>query len=267
VAGEIRNLQYLNGRYFARMGVPKDLRKAVGKTELRASLGPDRRAAVRKLPIEVAKFLDVLAEARRVSGDEKRMPRRLLTAVELAHLHYEEMLEHDEKARNFPREPGEPTVASLNRLFSDGRLAALARVASGSAQEDEIRALVGVSLDVLQERGLIDATHGSAEWRALGRLLATVEIEAQKRSTERDVGYYGGTPTFPPLRQPRPADLNAEAVSIRSLLADYTGQLQRSARGGEAARRWKPCIENLISFLKHDDAQRLTRKDIIDWRD
>ena len=81
------------------------------------------------------------------------------------------------------------------------------------------------------------------------------------------MGYYGGTPTFPPLTQPRPTDLYVEAVSLRTLLTDYTGELQRSGRGAEAARRWKPCIDHLIGFLKCDDAQRLTRQDVVNWRD
>lgn len=101
----------------------------------------------------------------------------------------------------------------------------------------------------------------------VAQLNAGVQIEARTRSVERDFGFYGGVPTFPPLAQPRPADLDIESVSLRALLTDYTAQLQRSARGGEAARRWKPCIENLVSYLKHDDALRITRQDVINWRD
>ena len=172
----------------------------------------------------------------------------------------------DESARNWPVSHG-TSVPALNALFSDGRLAALTRVVSGEAEEDEIAALVGVSLDVFQARGIINAFRGSTEWRALGRLLASVEIEAQRRSNERDMGYYGGTPTFPPLTRPRPADLHVEAVSLKTLLADYTGELQRSGRGSEAARRWRPCIEHLIAFLGHDDARGFSRQDVINWRD
>lgn len=56
-------------------------------------------------------------------------------------------------------------------------------------------------------------------------------------------------------------------MSLRTLLAGHTGELQRSGRGAEAVRRWKPCIENLISFLKHDNARSLTRQDVLNWRD
>lgn len=267
MAGELRNLLNRNGRYFARIVVPKDLRNTVGKAELRASLGPDRRLAIRRLPTEVAKFLDVLAEARRVSGHERRTPRRPLTAIELAHLHYDELLQTDDRRRDLPPELTGITVPSWNRFISDARIKALARVVSGEARDDEIGAHVGESLDVLLSRGIIDAPRGSVEWRAIARLLASVEIEAQTRSNERDVGYYGGAPKFPPLTQPRPADLHVESVPFTALLADYTGELQRSGRGAEAARRWRPCIENLVSFLKHDDAQSLSRQDVLNWRD
>jgi hypothetical protein len=151
--------------------------------------------------------------------------------------------------RDLPRELTGTSVAELNRLFGDGHRKALARVAAGEARDDEIGAVVGASLDMYQSRGLIDAARGTVEWRSLALLIASVEIEARTRSMERDVGFYGGTPTLPPLTQPHPADLHVEAVSLRTWLADYTGELQRSGRGAEAARRWKPCVDHLIGFL------------------
>src|SRR5271166_5505893 len=75
------------------MAVPENLRVALGKRELRTRLGPDKRAALRKLTIEIAKFLDVFAEARHASGIETPAPRRALSAVELAHLRYDETRE------------------------------------------------------------------------------------------------------------------------------------------------------------------------------
>lgn len=87
VAGAVRNLQRLNGVFFARVAVPKELRGVVGKSELRANLGKDRKAAQHRLHVEVAKFLDILADARRRVNRDARTPKRVLTAVELAHLH------------------------------------------------------------------------------------------------------------------------------------------------------------------------------------
>jgi hypothetical protein len=43
--------------------------------------------------------------------------------------------------------------------------------------------------------------------------------------------------------------------------------LGRSGRGVEAVRRWKPCIAALVKFLKHEDARRLTRIDVLKWKE
>jgi hypothetical protein len=149
MASELRNLLNRNGRYFARIVVPKDLRNVVGKAELRASLGPDRRVPIRRLPAEVAKFLDVLAEARRITGHERRTPRRRLTAIELAHLNYDELLRTDDRLRDLPPELTGITVPSQNRFISDARIRARTRVVCGEARDEEIAAHVGVSLDVV----------------------------------------------------------------------------------------------------------------------
>lgn len=148
MAGEIRNLQVRGGRYFAHMAVPENLRASLGKRELRGPIGPDKRAALRKLPIEVAKFVDVFAAARRASGIGTLSPRRALSAVELAHLHYDEMLERDEMARNSPREEGQVSVPSWNWFIGDVRLKALARVVSGEACDDEIGALATTTFPI-----------------------------------------------------------------------------------------------------------------------
>jgi len=92
MAGKIRNLLNRDGRYFARLTVPKELRAIVGKREPRTPLGPDRKRALRRHPLALAKLLDVLADARR-SVEGSPTSRRVLSEVELAHLHYEETLE------------------------------------------------------------------------------------------------------------------------------------------------------------------------------
>lgn len=129
MAGEVRNLLNRNGRYFARLTVPKELREVVGKRELRSALGPDRRAALRKLPIAVAQLLDTMAEARRQVGNlGDRPPQRHLTNVELSHLHYDELLQEDEVARNVPKQLTGVTVPRMSALCADGHRKALARV-------------------------------------------------------------------------------------------------------------------------------------------
>ena len=50
MAGKVRHLLNRDGRYFARLVIPKELRPYLdGKTELRTPLGPDYRTALKKL--------------------------------------------------------------------------------------------------------------------------------------------------------------------------------------------------------------------------
>jgi integrase len=286
MSGEVRHLLNRSGRYFARVVVPVALRKEVGKSELRSPLGPDRRLALRKLPGSVAALLDTIAEARRiVAGRRASTPRRPLSFLEIAHLHYQEILERDSKARDFPELPPSDeviderelphrpfdvprhTVASLNRWSGPAREKALRRVASGEANDDEVTAVVGVDIDVFRDRGATTAEPGSAEWRKLGRMLANVSLDALQRSFERDQGDYSGRASYPPLTESPPNESNTEAISLNGLLTGYTSELRRTGRGAEAERRWRPCFAALIKFLKHDDAGRLTRPDILRWRD
>ena len=63
MAGQIKNLLNRNDRYCARLTVPNELRLAVGKRELRTPLGADRRQAIAKLPVAVARLLDEVQRA------------------------------------------------------------------------------------------------------------------------------------------------------------------------------------------------------------
>ncbi|WP_217630716.1 DUF6538 domain-containing protein [Paracoccus tibetensis] len=67
MAGATRYLLNRDGRFFARLVVPKALRAIVGKSELRTPLGPDRRSALKHLPGAVAVLQHELAQAERKS--------------------------------------------------------------------------------------------------------------------------------------------------------------------------------------------------------
>ncbi len=71
MTGKIRNMVNRNGRYHARLVVPKDLRGIVGKTELRTLLGGDYRDAVKHLPGAVAQLQHQIALAERQAGQGK----------------------------------------------------------------------------------------------------------------------------------------------------------------------------------------------------
>ncbi|MCC0003824.1 MAG: tyrosine-type recombinase/integrase [Methylobacteriaceae bacterium] len=286
MGGKVRNLLNRNGRYFARIAVPADLREIVGKRELRTPLGPDLREATRKHPAALAALLDTLATARRIANAAKPPARRFASNIEIAHLHYSALLREDERLRNLLPLPEENeryqdengawvepphlplrTMASHNAIFASGRERSLRLALSGSCAPDELVAIMGPSVDLFRERGMTDVQLGSAEWRALARMLAGVELDALRRSLERDGGTFDGEPTFPILKRPLPAAEAAEALPLLDLLEGYVAELKRSGRGFAAEVRWRPCFVALKQFLKHDDAHRLTRPDVVRWKE
>ena len=63
MAGTVRHLKVKDGRYYARIAVPVALRALVGRSELTAPLGGERRAAPSMLPEAVAGLQRQLALA------------------------------------------------------------------------------------------------------------------------------------------------------------------------------------------------------------
>jgi integrase len=76
----------------------------------------------------------------------------------------------------------------------------------------------------------------------------------------------------PPV--PEMLEAKAEAVphalgsaGIREIFDGYRRELQRGGKARNADTRWSPVIGSLIEFLNHDDARRVTRRDVIRWKD
>jgi len=120
MGGKVRNLLNRNGRYFARIAVPADLREIVGKRELRTPLGPDLREATRKHPAALAALLDTLATARRIANAVKPPARRFASNIEIAQLHYSALLREDEQLRNIlPLPEGNESYQDQNGAWVD----------------------------------------------------------------------------------------------------------------------------------------------------
>lgn len=72
MAGRIPHLLPREGRLRVRLVVLAELRKIVGKSELRKPLGADRRAAISKLSSVVAEMQRTLMQARQTRGHAGR---------------------------------------------------------------------------------------------------------------------------------------------------------------------------------------------------
>ena len=56
-------------------------------------------------------------------------------------------------------------------------------------------------------------------------------------------------------------------AAIDDLVNGYMRELQATGKGQAAALRWKSVFVGLKRFLGHDDARRITRADVIRWKD
>lgn len=110
MVGKIRNLVTRDGRYHARLVVPKTLRDMIGKTELREPLGGDRREAIKSLPSAIAEFQrQILAAEQKLAqqnghvGGSTEIARYPMTPEQIARSHYLRRLAFDDELRNDPR--------------------------------------------------------------------------------------------------------------------------------------------------------------------
>ena len=58
-----------------------------------------------------------------------------------------------------------------------------------------------------------------------------------------------------------------EPVQMNQLFDAYIASRKIVGKHMDGARRWQSVIEDLTGFLKHSDARRITKRNLIDWRD
>jgi len=142
VAGKVQYLLNREGRYFARLVIPKDLRPFMsGKTELRSALGPDYRTAVKKLPGAVALLQHEIALAERQAAEAGQSPitmgRYPLAPSQIALRNYQERLAFDEEMRN-----GNPFYARMGYV-DEHYVERLRAGMAGAADDAELARLIG----------------------------------------------------------------------------------------------------------------------------
>src|SRR6056297_2976088 len=260
MAGKVRHLVNRSGRYHARLVVPKELRTIVGKTELRAPLGGDYRQALKLLPGAVAQLQHQIALAEQKAGAGRTQPgpaRYPLAPEQIAMSHYMQRLAFDDELRNVPRWPS----VGIDDLLVQRLRGAVA----GGADGAELADLVGAQIERFRASGNLDATHGSDEWRVIARALCSAELEALERVAERDEGDFTGTPTAPIIKNAQLPQNASAPVSVKGLWADYVQARQRLGYMKDGGRRQELAIKSLIKFLRHDDAAKITKKNMLDW--
>lgn len=247
-----RAVQYLferNGRYWCRVVVPADVRGAFKANELRAPLGGDLAKAKQTCGMHAAGFLRQIAEARACKGVPVQT-----SAVLVAHRHYAELLSIDDRMRVVPRYGGTG--------IDDIRVAELRDVIAGRLDDEAMAAVVGPMVDTYRKHG-VTADPGTPAWRELARTVAGVELEALRRVAERDDGDFTGEAGLPILKE-KPPEVK-QAVAITGLFDAYLDERQSLGKGAVARKRWAPVVKQLVAFLGHNDAERLTPEKAEEW--
>jgi hypothetical protein len=171
------NPRYLlnrDGRYFARIVIPKDLRPYLdGKNELRSPLGPDRRTAISRLHTAVAELQAQIAIAERrakVAKGEAITPGRYpLPVDQIALRDYNERLALDDLFRN-----AGPTWA--NTGIDDLHVGLLRDGMAGKLNDVALERVIGHRIERYRLLGNTTVVYGSSEWRTASPRLVHVRI-------------------------------------------------------------------------------------------
>lgn len=174
MAAKVKHLLNRDGRYFARIVIPKELRAYLGnKTELREPLGADRRAAIAAHYGAMARLQAQIAIAERkmqiATGAPAEPGRYPLPVDQIALRNYNERLALDAEFRNDHR------YAAIG--FDDRIVSLLRDGIAGKLPDDALEALVGKRIERFRRLGNTAVAFGSAEWRTLARAMA-IDVSA-----------------------------------------------------------------------------------------
>jgi integrase len=223
-------------------------------------LGGDYRHALKMLPGAVAQLQHRIALAERETGQGcQGAPRYPLAPDQIAANLYARRLVQDEMMR------GHPSYAATG--IDDRQVSRLRAGIAGSATNEELAELVGAQIEVFRNLGNLDATPGSPKWREIARALCTAELEALARVGERDEGDFSGAPTAPLIINAQPPEDTPAPVSLSMLWQEYVAVRTQAGFMRSGPQRQAPVIENLRKFLKHDNARRVTKADLMAWRE
>lgn len=300
MAGQVKNLKVKGGRFYARVAVPAHIRPIIGKSELVAPLGGERRAAMKALPAAVATLQRQIAAADMpVTGERLDNLRSPITTADFGPAiwqRYMGMLAEDEAKRarmptpaaieaaqdkvmqHFQREgiPDDPAAIMAQSLdwlvLKDSQnFDHTARTARLDALRRELAAnqthQVEHEIDAYLDQHGLSAKPGSAERVTLAKHLMRAEIEGLERTIERDRGDYGGKPADPVVRPPAAVQEALTPVPVKKLFKDYIASRQALGKHKDGAKAWETAILHLIKFLGHADARRVTKRNLLDWRD
>lgn len=212
-SGKHKNLEDRNGRYWARLSVPKALRPIIQQSELWEALGPDLTIAKRKLPGVLGRMQDRLNEAReQLQAEQPRIaPQaragRILSLGNLAKAHFDSELAKHGAARRADLSSMATVISYETETVQPFYAEKLRKVVSGLVSNEEADALIGWAIDAFRENGNTKVQFGAPDWRELAQALAAVQLETMKLKSANDAGDFSVQPQHPLLvKKPAPPD-------------------------------------------------------------
>ncbi len=301
-----RHWKEKDGRFWARIAVPKALQSILGKSELIEPLGGDRKVADRNHAAAVARLQEQIATAAVLREPVPTPPHvdtmlRAITAADEEHAvwtHYTDTLQRDEDKR--AAMPTKDEIAAeheramqridagdggpdrhpvmIFNLSTDYELKAGARHFDENLRTRRLAALraavntrdtrfiePAVLRYVTDQKLMVEP--GSAEWQDLCYKFTRAEIAALMRTLDRDNGIFNDTPPDPFVKLPTPQVEDLPPVSLTTLFQGYIASRQLLGRHRDGGANWEGVVVGLIKFLGHDDALKITKQNLLDWRD
>lgn len=266
MAGKPQHWKERNGRYSARIVVPKNLRPYLdGKSELEIQLGGDKREALRKHATAVSSIQRQIGIARQkheLATGKKQAPATYpITAQQIAVRDYQSQIDYDAELRGYDhRYAGFDVDLEHAHLLRDGF--------SGKLSDDELEDLVGSRIERSRLAGHTDARKGSPEWRQLAQMLCISGYEAMARQDERNEGNFVGQPENPILAEASPK-AEPDLITFDQIITD---EQKRRARGTNAkplpdstAKKYRDIAGQFSKFRNSPNAATVKLAEAKQW--
>jgi integrase len=249
-----------NHTYYFRRAVPEDARAAFDGSPVKlASLGTSLKEARHARNAELADFDRKLAGCRREPDPTVRRKRRPYTPprdeIERGvRLWFAQQLEKDEQMIWTGGDEADSLKAAR---FNVAQSIELGLQAPQAALPQS-----WIASDIASENGWSFPERSGAQ-----DYLIDLVVRAQN-ALARAIPRRGRKPLGEPddlfSKEAIASDKLRESVSILALFEDYVSNAKQKA---SSVKAYRVCINHLIAFLGHDDASKVTRADIIRWKD
>ncbi|WKW50727.1 DUF6538 domain-containing protein [Rhodomicrobium lacus] len=158
-------------------------------------------------------------------------------------------LAYDEFVKSFEDFPGEPEIWELAREAHESALSSSERSEAWfGPYVDQLALAKGLVLDPESRRGAIQEA---------GRAL----VDVAKRLHRNASGDYSPDPAearFPRWEDAKPS------VSIHDVFERWQRERKPSA---STISTWRGCVDGFVAHLGHNDMSRVTKKDVVAWKD